>query len=139
MGALSFDTTFLIDLQRERREGGGPAHDFLRAHRDEVAYLSVVAYGEYAEGFSDRSVAAFLSVVESFELLSIDRTTADRYAEVARELRCEGKLIGANDLWIATVALQHDLPVVTANEDHFSRVPGLRVVGYRSRPPGKYR
>lgn len=131
MGALSFDTTFLLDHQRERRDGEGCAHDFLRAHADEVAYLSVVAYAEFAEGFAERLSPVFLSVVESFEILAIDQETADLYADVARELRGKGRMIGGNDLWIGVGALQHDLPVVTANEERFSRIPGLRVVGYR--------
>jgi len=130
MGALSFDTTFLIDFQRERLRGEGRAHTFLRNNHDEVAYLSMVAYAEYAEGFADKSEAAFISVVESFELLPIDRRVADCYAEVTRQMRLEGRLIGANDLWIASVALVHELPVVTANTEHFQRVPNLRVVGY---------
>lgn len=37
------DTGFLIDLQREAVSGAtGPAHDFLRAHRDEAFILSSV-------------------------------------------------------------------------------------------------
>ena len=70
---VTFDTTFLIDLQRERsawhrdrtREGGaaqrershadvpGPAHRFLAAAPDRELYLSSTALGEFAEGFAD--------------------------------------------------------------------------------------
>lgn len=131
MGALSFDTTFLIDYQRERREGAGAAHAFLRENGEAVACLSLVAYAEYAEGFDDLTSPAFLSVVESFEFLAMGRGTANRYAALARELRAKGRLIGSNDLWIAACALEHDLPVVTANFEHFQRVPELRVVAYR--------
>lgn len=131
MGALSFDTTFLIDFQRERRQAApGNAHAFLQAHSEAVSYLSVVAYGEYAEGFGDRTDRAFLSVVESFELIPIDQRIAVRYACIARELRAAGSLIGANDLWIAATALANELPIVTANQAHFQRVPGLEVMGY---------
>ncbi len=31
------------------------------------------------------------------------------------------------DLLIASIALRHDLPLITGNTRHFSRVPGLRV------------
>ena len=40
-------------------------------------------------------------------------------------------LIGANDLWIAATGLAYGCPVVTANQAHFERVPGLVVLGYR--------
>ncbi len=90
-----------------------------------------MAYAEYAEGFNDLTSSAFLSVVESFEYLGIDRAVADRYAAMTRAMRLEGRLIGSNDLWIAAVALENELPIVTANQEHFQRVPGLRVIGYR--------
>ena len=41
-----------------------------------------------------------------------------------------GLLIDANDLWIAATALAFEMPVVTRNERHFARVPGLDVIGY---------
>jgi len=131
MESLIFDTTFLIDFQRERtHRKEGRAQRFLRNHADKGAFLSMVAYGEYAEGFKNFSEPAFLSVVESFELLPVTRKTAEHYAEITRFLRNEGRLIGANDLWIAAAAREHDLPLVTDNADHFGRVPDIQVIAY---------
>ena len=54
MESLAFDTTFLIDFQKERkRRKPGRAHEFLKYQADKVASLSTVAYGEYAEGFDN--------------------------------------------------------------------------------------
>ena len=130
MEPLIFDTTFLIDFQRERSALPGGAHAFLEDHAEAVAYLPVTAYGEFAEGFPDRTSAAFLSVVESFELLPVTRSVADKYADVVRTLRAKGQLIGANDLWIAATALDRELALVTRNTAEFSRVPGLKIKGY---------
>lgn len=130
MEPLIFDTTFLIDFQRERSGVRGGAHEFLEAHAEAVAYLPITAYAEFAEGFSNRTDPAFLSVVESFELLPVTRAVADRYADVARALRARGKLIGANDLWIAAAALDREMTLVTRNTADFSRVPGLTIKGY---------
>ena len=130
MEPLIFDTTFLIDFQRERSGSPGAAHAFLEDHAEAVAYLPVTAYGEFAEGFPNRTDAAFLSVVESFELLPVTRGIADKYADVARALRARGRLIGANDLWIAATALEREWTLVTRNTDEFSRVPGLKITSY---------
>ena len=130
MASLIFDTTFLIDYQRERNRGPGKAHKFLREHATDAAFLPVTAYGELAEGFADRTEPAFVTLVHSFELLPVTRPVADRYAHTARDLRGRGQLIGANDLWIAAVALEKDWPLVTRNLQEFSRVPGLRCLGY---------
>ena len=37
--------------------------------------------------------------------------------------------LGENDLWIASTALYHRIPLVSRDRA-FPRVPGLRVVGY---------
>jgi predicted nucleic acid-binding protein len=60
----------------------------------------------------------------------VTRPIADRYGQLARELREKGQLIGANDLWISATALHYELPLVTRNTAHFSRVPELQVLGY---------
>jgi len=130
MEPLIFDTTFLIDFQRERCGSRGGAHAFLEDHADAVAYLPITAYGEYAEGFPNRTDPAFLSVVESFELLTVTRAVADKYADITRALRAGGKMIGSNDLWIAATAIERDMALVTRNAAEFSRVPALRIKSY---------
>jgi len=130
MEALILDTTFLIDFQRERGCSPGGAHAFLEDHAAAVAYLPMTAYGEFTEGFSNRTDATFLSVVESFELLPVTRAVADTYADLLRALRLKGKLIGSNDLWIAATALEREMALVTRNTAEFSRVPGLKIKGY---------
>lgn len=131
MESLAFDTTLLIDFQRERKlRIKGSAHEFLEIHKDNPAYLPITVYGEYAEGFENPSDVAFISVVESFELLPITRKTAEIYARIARSLRAQGQLIGANDLWIAAAAIENEMTLVTKNNQHFQRIPDLSLRGY---------
>jgi tRNA(fMet)-specific endonuclease VapC len=130
MESLIFDTTFLIDFQRERRTSPGAAHSFLEVHSEAIAYLPITAYGEFAEGFASRTDSIFLSMVESFELVPITRAIADTYAQITRRLRAKGRLIGANDLWIAASALQKNIPLVTRNAAEFSRIEGLEIRFY---------
>lgn len=130
--ALAFDTTFLIDLQRERRAGGGSgaAHRFLAAHADATMQLPTTALGEFAEGFEDAADPLLTLTMDHFDLLPVDAETALLYGRVVRDLRREGCLIGANDLWIAAAALRHGVPLVTRNVSDFRRVRRLRVVAY---------
>jgi tRNA(fMet)-specific endonuclease VapC len=51
-----------------------------------------------------------------------------RYGEGFRYLSRNGIRIGSNDLWIAAAAIAYGMVLVTANERHFRRVPGLQVV-----------
>ena len=59
-------------------------------------------------------------------ILSNDRATARLYGEVKESLRRKGTPIPENDIWIAAIARQHDLPLV-ARDAHFQQVDDLRI------------
>ena len=125
---LCFDTAFLIDLQKER--GAGPAHLFLGAYRAATFFCSALALGEFAEGFSSAADPRLAQYLRNATILDVNTETARIYGRITRRLRQAGKLIGSNDLWIASHALQHRLTLVTADTTHFERVPNLRLLGY---------
>ena len=54
----------------------------------------------------------------------LDISTARIYGRVKNALRQSGKPIPENDIWIAAVALQHDLTLIT-QDAHFEHVLGL--------------
>lgn len=130
---LSIDTTFLIDLQRERSAGDddGAAHRLLKGSPEAELFLSTVALGEFAEGFDRPDHPVIAAVRNGHTLVPIDEQTALTYARVTRELRRRGELIGTNDLWIGCTSLGLGIPLVTANVAHFQRISGLGIVGYR--------
>jgi len=132
MERLAVDTSFLIDLQNERRGRGRVrgAFAFLRAHEATRLLLPSVALGEYLEGFDDPESEAAQALVKYLEVLPVTREVARLYAEVARSLRSAGRLIGTNDLWIACTARAARVPIVTRNAAHFERVPELPVLRY---------
>ena len=128
---MLLDTCFLIDLQRERRRGkAGGAHDFAESRRGERSFLSVIAWGEFAEGFAEIEENGLMAFRNSFEILPIDEPTAWQYSRIVRVLRSRGQLIGSNDLWIAATALAHGMPLVTRNAAEFGKIPGLGVIVY---------
>ena len=132
-GRVALDTTFLIDIQRERAapEGERPAHDFLMTDPEVELHLSTTALGEFAEGFADANDPVLRTVRDLHVLLPIDEETALAYGRITRALRRAGRLIGTNDLWIAAASLRYGLPLVTANVSDFSRVDGLELLTYR--------
>ena len=132
MDRVAIDTTFLIDLQNERRARGPVrgATRFLRANPGTVLLLPSVALGEYLEGFDDPVGAEAQALVASLRSLPVTERVAALYAATVRKLRRTGRLIGTNDLWIACTARAEEVPILTRNVADFRRVPGLRVLGY---------
>src|SRR5438105_790864 len=50
--AMVTDTTFWVDLERERRQRRrGDAHQFLARHRAQTLAVSIITFGELAVGF----------------------------------------------------------------------------------------
>jgi tRNA(fMet)-specific endonuclease VapC len=60
-------------------------------------------------------------------LYGLDETTAEFYAATLFALKKVGKPIPTNDIWIASVAFQHGLPLFTKDR-HFENIPGLVLV-----------
>lgn len=130
---LSIDTTFLVDLQRERSAGDadGPAHQLLKRSPEAELFLSTIALGEFAEGFGHAENPVVAAVREGHAVVPVDDETALVYARIVRELRRRGDLIGNNDLWIGCTSLRLGIPIVTANFADFRRIDGLGIVQYR--------
>jgi tRNA(fMet)-specific endonuclease VapC len=130
-GALSLDSSFLVDLERERaRRVEGPAHTLLGQYQSALLLISVTAAGELACGASLAAREKWNRFLAPFRLLPLDARAAWEYGSAFRYLSANGLLIGTNDLWIAATALANGLPLVTRNTREFRRVPRLDVVGY---------
>ena len=65
--------------------------------------------------------------LESASVLACDLDTAKRYAVIWSELAGKGSPIPQNDIWIAALAVQHELPLVT-NDSHFQHIDDLDLI-----------
>ena len=54
------------------------------------------------------------------------RETAEHYARLFVQLKRAGTPVPDNDLWIAALALEHDLILITRDQ-HFERIPQLLI------------
>src|SRR5204862_4252114 len=59
---------------------------------------------------------------ETVGVLLPGRETAEQYARVFVQLKRAGTPVPDNDLWIAALALEHDLVLITRDR-HFGRIP----------------
>lgn len=97
-------------------------------------HLPVIALGEYRFGLRAskhrRVLEPLLDRLEQeSHVLAVTDVTARIYAEVRHELKTAGHPIPENDVWIAALARQHNLPVVTRDE-HLHRVKGVTVLAW---------
>ena len=93
------------------------------------AAIPVIVLGEFRYGIAaSRHRAAYeawlASHLEQFDVLAVTAETAVAYAALRTALQRSGRPIPANDAWIAALALQHRLPILSRDE-HFDVVPDL--------------
>src|SRR5262249_42432589 len=97
--------------------------------RQARAAIPVIVLGEFRYGIAQSShrsayEAWLRSHLPTFDILPVTEETAAVYAAVRVALKRSGRPIPANDAWIAALALQHRLSVLSRDE-HFDAVPGL--------------
>jgi tRNA(fMet)-specific endonuclease VapC len=100
------------------------------AKADEV-FVPSIAVGELCFGARKSArVEENLKRIEEFvvnsAVLGCDAETARRYGQIKNALRIKGHPIPENDIWIAAIALQHDLTLMT-RDAHFGEIEGLRM------------
>ena len=108
---------------------GEPAVGEVLRRQARVA-IPVIVLGEFRYGIAQsRHRDAYEAWLESqtshFEILPVTAETAVAYAGLRVLLKQLGKPIPANDAWIAALALQHQMPVLSRDE-HFDVVAKLR-------------
>ncbi len=97
---------------------------------DEV-FIPTIAVGElYYGALKSQRVRENLAMIDELAeesiVLGCGIETARRYGEIKNALRVRGRPIPENDLWIAAIALEHDLCVATRDE-HFREIGTLKV------------
>ena len=100
----------------------------------ERQHLPVVVIGEYQFGMLGSKRRKKLELgFERLESQSIvlpsDRETADMYAAIRHGLKLRGRPIPEIDLWIAALARQHSLEIVS-RDPHFDHVEGIRRISW---------
>ena len=97
-------------------------------------YLPVPVLAEYRSGVINsryrKSLETWLDQLEKSRLiLNIDAVTAHHYAVLKNKLKTAGRMIPINDIWIAALALQHHLPILSEDR-HFDGITGIKRIGW---------
>ncbi|MBP90720.1 MAG: VapC toxin family PIN domain ribonuclease [Planctomycetaceae bacterium] len=81
-------------------------------------------YGARHSAHVERNMTQVQELAKAMTVLACDADTAEYYGEVKNDLKVKGNPSSENDVWIAAVAKQHLLTVVTRDQ-HFKAIGGL--------------
>ncbi len=59
-------------------------------------------------------------------VLDVNNLTAKQYGKIIAALYKKGNPLPTNDVWIAAIALQHNLTLIT-RDNHFNEITGLKI------------
>lgn len=86
--------------------------------------LGELYYGAYKSGRVEVNLTRIQEFVGIVDVLGCDIVTAGYYGRIKNILRQKGRPIPENDIWIAAIAIQHELTLVS-RDAHFEEVDGL--------------
>jgi tRNA(fMet)-specific endonuclease VapC len=96
-----------------------------------VPVLGELRFGAINSGRATENLIVIEGLASRCAVLVADAQTATVYAEVRAALKQQGRPIPENDVWIAAICIQHDVPLATGDA-HFQSVRGLRTVDVSS-------
>jgi predicted nucleic acid-binding protein len=123
------DTNAVSSLLAGRNEQLSAVLESADQHQLPLAVVAEYQYGLLALQKPRRLESLFRRLEADSIVLYPDRATADTYAAIRHDLRSRGRPIPENDLWIAALARQHSLEIVS-QDPHFDHVEGIRRISW---------
>lgn len=97
-------------------------------------YTTLISLGEYEFGILGSKHAKKLrtwldALLQHVEVLQVNVETLPYYVGIRMELKKKASPIPANDIWIAALAQQYQLPVVSQDQ-HFDKVDSIKRIAW---------
>jgi tRNA(fMet)-specific endonuclease VapC len=97
--------------------------------------ISLITYYEIVSGLLAKNALKQLNIFDDFIADNIVIPVTEKSARISAELysvlRQSGNIVDDIDLLIAGVAIDNELILVTNNESHFARIPGLKIQNWK--------
>lgn len=101
----------------------------------EIIEISLITYYEIQSGLRHKNAHKQLEIFNDFVseniVIALTEESCNISSEIYSKLRNKGELIDDIDLLIAGIAIENEMTLVTNNENHFGRIPGLKVENWK--------
>jgi len=116
-------------------KGESAVLDNFKRHAADPKAVSVITYGELVFGAQasqrvTENLAKVYRLKEIFPLVDVTPAIMDIFGALKAELRKNGTPVDDFDLLIGATAITMGYRVVTNNEKHYTKIPGLEVVNW---------
>ncbi|MBI3795151.1 MAG: type II toxin-antitoxin system VapC family toxin [Nitrospinae bacterium] len=128
-GRFLLDTNIIIGIFSGNAE---ILNNFANASESFAPSIAIgeLYYGAHKSSKNKDNFSKIEEFANTISVISCDESTAKIYGGIKYRLKEKGNPIPENDLWIAAVAIQHDLTLVT-RDAHFLAVDELKTAEWR--------
>lgn len=125
MNGSILDTNIIIDFFRKK-------HEVVKAIFElENIFVPVTAVGElYYGAYLSKKSQTHIEKIEGFlskvNILLMDEEILRLYGKIKSILKEKGKPISENDIWIASITIQHELELLS-NDSHFENIENIKI------------
>lgn len=124
-GDYLLDSSIIIDIFK------GDANTILIIQEILKINVPVIVIGELYYGANlslntARRIAEINQLELGVNILEVKKSTTRFYGEIKNQLKRNGTPIPENDVWIAAIAIEHKLTLIT-KDNHFKKIEGINI------------
>ncbi len=127
MDRVLIDTSIWIEFFRSASRAGDELERLLR--EDTVWTCGIVAF-ELLQGVkSGREKSIIMDTLLNLEYIEMSWSHWQKAADMSIRIKENGLALPLSDLFIASIAVEHDLRVFTLDK-HFKKIPGVKLYSF---------
>ena len=92
-----------------------------------VPVIAELLFAAKNSTLQEKNLKVFNEFIDSCNVLNITKETAEHYSSIRLSLKQKGRPIPENDIWISSVCIENNLPLITG-DSHFENVAGLKTI-----------
>ena len=124
------DTDILIGFLRNNEEAVNKISKLLAKHV--ILFTTSINtaelyFGAYLSEKSQENLKTVEKLTKTINVIPFEFNHSKIYGELRSDLQKKGEIINELDIFIATIAIEKDLPIITRNSKHFERIMKLTV------------
>ena len=128
------DGSILLDTNAVSALNTGDAALRRRIAGADASFIAIITIGKLHYGARksthvERNLARVEELIRVFPVVGCDEGTAAQYGIIKATLRLKESPAPENDIWIAAIARQHALTLIT-RDLHFAEIPDLLTEGW---------
>ncbi|MFW9882349.1 MAG: type II toxin-antitoxin system VapC family toxin [Candidatus Thorarchaeota archaeon] len=124
------DTDLLISFLRDNNEAVKMISKLLERHM--ILYTTSINaaelyFGAFLSSRIQDNMEAVENLLNTIKIIPFELVHSKIYGEIRSDLQKRGEIINEMDIFIATMAIEKDLSIITRNTKHFEKIMKLKV------------